>query len=81
MTISRRTLITGTLATLATPVVPAAAQQRPSYSQNELVDSGHRFFGNVSRGLALTVEEAVRRWGEPNGYVLGQVAGLELEPI
>lgn len=74
MTISRRTLITGTLATLATPVVPAAAQQRPSYSQNELVDSGHRFFGNVSRGLALTVEEAVRRWGEPNGYVLGQEA-------
>lgn len=45
-----------------------------SFSQNELVSSGHKFFGNVSRGLALTIEEAVRRWGEPNGYVLGQEA-------
>jgi hypothetical protein len=26
----------------------------------------------VSRGLALTVQEAVKRWGEPNGYILGQ---------
>lgn len=55
----------------------ATAQQRPgqgSFNQNELVDSGHKFFGNVSRGLALAIEEAVRRWGEPNGYVLGQEA-------
>jgi hypothetical protein len=41
---------------------------------NELVDSGHKFFGNVSRGLALSIQEATRRWGEPNGYVLGQEA-------
>jgi hypothetical protein len=53
---------------------PAAAQSERSFSQNELVSSGHQFFGNVSRGLALTIEEAVRRWGEPNGYVLGQEA-------
>lgn len=45
-----------------------------SFKAHELVDSGHKFFGNVSRGLALTVEEAVRRWGEPNGYILGQEA-------
>ncbi|MDJ1158145.1 DUF1134 domain-containing protein [Chelatococcus sp. SYSU_G07232] len=47
--------------------------QRPeTFSPNELVDSGHKFFGNISRGLALTIQEAVRRWGEPNGYILGQ---------
>ncbi|CAN7583236.1 DUF1134 domain-containing protein [Bosea sp. LjRoot9] len=60
------------------PSAPALAQQNysqsRSFSQNELVGSGHQFFGNVSRGLALTIEEAVRRWGEPNGYVLGQEA-------
>ncbi len=72
---------------------PAAAQRRPApqaagaetpttFSGSELVQNGHRFFGTLSRGLALTIEEAVRRWGEPNGYVLGQegsgafVAGL-----
>ena len=72
---TRRTLFTGALllgAALATG--SAAAQNERSFSQNELVTSGHQFFGNVSRGFALTVEEAVRRWGEPNGYVLGQEA-------
>lgn len=58
----------------------AVAQQAPrpgtgnTFSSRELVTSGHRFFGSVSRGLALTVEEATRRWGEPNGYILGQEA-------
>jgi hypothetical protein len=48
-------------------------EQDPStFSAEELVDNGHRFFGSVSRGLALTVQEASRRWGEPNGYILGQ---------
>ena len=59
------------------PKVPAAEQhsgQAASYSPGELVNSGHKFFGNVSRGLALTLEEATRRWGEPNGYILGQEA-------
>jgi hypothetical protein len=67
-------------------VMPAAAQQQTqqggTYQSGELVNSGHRFFGNVSRGFALAVEEAIRRWGEPNGYILGQegsgafIAGL-----
>lgn len=45
-----------------------------SFRASEVVENGHRFFGSVSRGLALTVEEATRRWGEPNGYILGQEA-------
>jgi hypothetical protein len=45
-----------------------------SFSSNELVDSGHQFFGSASRGLALALQEAIRRWGEPNGYILGQEA-------
>ncbi len=42
------------------------------YSSNELIDTGHRFFGGVSRGLAQIIERAVSRWGQPNGYILGQ---------
>ena len=41
---------------------------------DEIVDRGHKFFGAVTRGLAEVVEEAVKRWGQPNGYVLGQEA-------
>ncbi len=49
------------------------ARARPStFSPNELVNEGHRFFGTVSRGLAQVVEQAVSRWGQPNGYILGQ---------
>jgi hypothetical protein len=66
-----------TFLSLATTAVsaqvgPEAAPD--SFSTVELVDSGHRFFGTVSRGLALTIQEAVKRWGEPNGYILGQEA-------
>lgn len=45
-----------------------------AFDSNELIASGHHFFGTISRGLALAIQEAVRRWGEPNGYILGQEA-------
>lgn len=60
---------------------PAAAQQQQQqqgqtrYSPNEILDSGHRFFGTVSRDLAQVVEKAVSQWGLPNGYILGEEAG------
>ncbi len=57
---------------------PPPQQQQPGaehYSSNEIVDTGHRFFGTVARGLAQIVEKAGSQWGLPNGYVLGQEAG------
>lgn len=49
---------------------------RPTpFSADELVNSGHRFFGNVSRGLASAIESAGQKWGQPNGYILGQEGG------
>jgi hypothetical protein len=58
----------------------AAAQNQPppppprggTFSTGDIVREGHRFFGTVSRGLAQIVETAVSRWGQPNGYILGQ---------
>ena len=73
------------------PPVPPPGQQYPppqrqpgpaTYGPDELVNAGHKFFGNVSRGLASIIERAVSQWGLPNGYVLGEegsgafVAGL-----
>jgi hypothetical protein len=55
---------------------PGPASGRPGeYSPDEIINNGHRFFGSVSRGLAEIVEAATKRWGKPNGYVLGQEAG------
>src|SRR6478672_2680094 len=83
--LDRRNMAAGLGAVVAagwTGAGQALAQQRrktpappQEFSSEELVNSGHRFFGNVSRGLALTIEEAGRRWGQPNGYVLGQEGG------
>jgi hypothetical protein len=64
---------------------PPPTQRQPSpntYGPDELVGAGHKFFGNVSRGLASVIERAVSQWGLPNGYILGEegsgafVAGL-----
>ena len=54
---------------------PPQASQSNQFSPNELIDAGHRFFGGVSRGLAMIVEKAVSQWGQPNGYILGEEAG------
>jgi hypothetical protein len=75
--VSRRGLIRGgALAGAGLIGAPAwAIEERPRpFTVNELIDNGHRFFGTVSRGLAQVVQEAVRRFGLPNGYVLGQEA-------
>lgn len=76
--LSRRGFVAGFGSALAaTPAFaarPRESENPETFSPNELVDSGHQFFGAVSRGMALAVREAVRRWGEPTGYILGQEA-------
>jgi len=53
---------------------PAQADAPATFSDHEIIDNGHRFFGSLSRGLAEVVQEAARRWGLPNAYILGQEA-------
>jgi hypothetical protein len=57
------------------PGPPPPQREHREFAPGELVDAGHRFFGNVSRGLAQIIEKAGSQWGQPNGYVLGQEAG------
>jgi hypothetical protein len=54
---------------------PPGPAPQPEFTPGELVNAGHKFFGTVSRGLASVIEAAVSRWGQPNGYVLGEEAG------
>jgi hypothetical protein len=73
--ITRRSLLgAGAGLAISMRVIPAWANTPAPYSVDEVVDSGHRFFGSLSRGLAEAVQEAGRRWGLPNGYILGQEA-------
>ena len=76
MGFSRRDFLIRAGAAPAATLLPAAAafarQSPEAYSPDELVASGHQFFGSISRGLASGIESAGRRWGKPNAYVLGQ---------
>ena len=49
---------------------PARASEE--FTAQEIVDSGHRFFGATSGGLATVVEKIFSSYGLPNGYVLGE---------
>jgi hypothetical protein len=68
----REWIVAATSAVLAP--VGARADAPGQFQIDEIVDRGHKFFGAVSRGLAEVVQEAGRRWGLPNGYILGQEA-------
>jgi hypothetical protein len=59
------------------PPPPPASTPKTSdtYTPDEVVRAGSTFFGAVSSGLAKVIETAFSRWGQPNGYVLGQEAG------
>jgi hypothetical protein len=54
---------------------PRPGSNQGTFSPDELVRAGHRFFGGVTRGLAELIEKAAGQWGQPNGYILGQEAG------
>lgn len=47
-------------------------QQPETFSQDQVLQTGHEFFGSVSGGLASVVERAFSSYGEPNGYILGE---------
>src|ERR1041384_4798900 len=72
-----------TLCLLLPALSPADAQNNQQgqsqggrgFTPDEIVRTGHKFFGTVSRGLAEVVEAAFSKWGQPNGYVLGQEGG------
>ncbi len=71
---TRRKFVVATIIGAASIAAPARADAPQTFSGDEIVDDGHRFFGDVSRGLAQAVQEAGRRWGLPNAYILGQEA-------
>ncbi len=67
-----------TAATLVLIPTMSYAQQgslSDTYSGEELVDTGHQFFGSVAQGLASVVERSVSQFGLPNAYILGEEAG------
>lgn len=72
-------LATAVFSSIALNTTKAQAQagqinSNDTFSIQEVVDTGHRFFGGVSGSLASVVERAFSKFGLPNGYILGEQA-------
>ncbi len=57
------------------PYAPPEAENKGTFSIEEIKETGHHFFGKISMGFARVVEYAFQRAGRPNGYILGEEAG------
>ncbi|MEI8719807.1 DUF1134 domain-containing protein [Mesorhizobium sp. ISC11] len=53
-------------------VFSTSALRAQEYTAQEIVDSGHKFFGATSGGLATVIEKILASYGLPNGYLLGE---------
>jgi len=53
-----------------------------SYSEEEMITAGHKFFGKTSGGFALAIESVFSKYGRPTAYIIGEegsgavIAGL-----
>ncbi|MER9210912.1 EipA family protein [Mesorhizobium sp. M0663] len=65
-------VISMTIALIGLVAFSASAARAQEYTAQEIVDSGHKFFGATSGGLATVVEKIFATYGLPNGYLLGE---------
>ncbi|MGI6851854.1 DUF1134 domain-containing protein [Mesorhizobium sp. 1B3] len=65
-------LIAASFFSLAILIFAASVSRAEEYTAQEIVDSGHRFFGATSGGLGTLIEKIFASYGLPNGYVLGE---------
>ena len=47
-------------------------QTSETYTSEEIVEKGHKFFGRTTKEVASVVEYVFRKQGAPNGYVVGE---------
>lgn len=63
-------------ATAQTTGSVSKAQQNSAetYTTDEIVTTGHQFFGKTSRDLARAVESVFEKQGQPTAYIVGEEA-------
>lgn len=51
---------------------PARTGSNETFSSQEIIDAGHKFFGRTTRGVAEAVEYVFESKGEPTAYIVGE---------
>jgi hypothetical protein len=83
--LKKKLFVSLALAVLAGAALPAAAQTTGSvskaertssetYTTEEILTAGHKFFGKTTRELARAVEYVFSIQGEPTAYIVGEEA-------
>lgn len=49
-----------------------SAHANSTYTAEEIIESGHGFFGSAAGGIAGAIEKIFQSYGLPNGYILGE---------
>lgn len=57
---------------LLLPQAHAASEEDAKFDANEIMDAGHKFFGETTAGVAEVVEYTFSKLGKPNGYIIGE---------
>lgn len=65
-------VLTMTIALMGALIFSTSSLRAQEYTAQEIIDSGHKFFGATSGGLATVVEKIFASYGLPNGYLLGE---------
>lgn len=55
-------------------VAPAPANPQ-TYKQDDLIGAAEGVFGKGAKGLALMIQDILKKQGEPNGYIVGREGG------
>ena len=50
----------------------AVRRKQETYSSDEIIMAGQKFFGRTTRGLAEAVEYVFSSQGEPTAYIVGE---------
>jgi hypothetical protein len=59
-------------ATWAAPLSAQESKDPTRFSSKEVVDAGHKFFGETTAGVAEVIEYTFSKLGDPNGYIVGE---------
>jgi len=71
MRVALAAMVFSAMVALASPH-RALADASQAFTAQEIVDSGHQFFGATSGGLGSLIETIFASYGMPNGYILGE---------
>ncbi|CBI75974.1 conserved exported protein of unknown function [Bartonella clarridgeiae 73] len=54
--------------------LPPIEEHDQNFSLQEIIASGHNFFGKTAGSIAIAIENIFSRYGHPNAYILGEEA-------